>query len=326
MKTRCLFLLFLANFICSSSFSQRLDYNGTRYECYDDSCLFVTSLSGIKLRKEPAFKSSVLAAIPFGEIVKPLQKVWMSPDDWSAYRERLEYTSDSIPGNWINVEYKGKAGYCFNAYLSMSLVNMTSPYYLLYDETGCNVNTYLSPKYSYYGFFKSKDLSYTIKKVKPICISEWDDYGRTDITADTLIKPAFMIASLSPLKEGITTGIADSTAFIGSQQSYKDQELVDRKMLINGSWEIRWMEGSDKIKYLILEDKLNHLKQTIISEEYPWTLQIIWQGDIDLDGKLDFILGVGKDHGYGKVLFLSSAAEKGKCVKRVATLYYDDCC
>lgn len=61
------------------------------------------------------------------------------------------------------------------------------------------------------------------------------------------------------------------------------------------------------------------------SDEFASTVEIVWAGDIDRDGKPDFILLNTHYNGENTQLFLSSEAEKKKFVKSVARVYRVGC-
>lgn len=61
------------------------------------------------------------------------------------------------------------------------------------------------------------------------------------------------------------------------------------------------------------------------SDEFASTVEIVWAGDIDRDGKPDFILLNTHYNGENTQLFLSSKAEKKKFVKSVARVYRVGC-
>lgn len=61
------------------------------------------------------------------------------------------------------------------------------------------------------------------------------------------------------------------------------------------------------------------------SDEFANTVNIVWAGDIDRDGKPDFILLNTHYNGENTQLFLSSKADKNQLVKSVARVYRVGC-
>ena len=56
---------------------------------------------------------------------------------------------------------------------------------------------------------------------------------------------------------------------------------------------------------------------------YRWTVQ--WAGDLDRDGKLDFVVSFDGDNVWGLELFLSSLARPGEMVHRAAVVNHFGC-
>jgi hypothetical protein len=54
-----------------------------------------------------------------------------------------------------------------------------------------------------------------------------------------------------------------------------------------------------------------------------WTVQ--WAGDLDRDGKLDFVVSLDGDNTWGMELFLSSLARPGELVHRAAVIHHYGC-
>ena len=64
-----------------------------------------TISGGLNLRKEPSTRSKILSSIPKGTFLKVMGKL-----------EELE-TVGGLTGYWVFVEFGGKEGYVFDAYL-----------------------------------------------------------------------------------------------------------------------------------------------------------------------------------------------------------------
>jgi ankyrin repeat protein len=81
---------------------QQIDFKNTKFE----STAYVKAVSGIKLRKLPSIASDELASIPYQERV--------SISNFVAQSDEIE----GLIGNWVYVDYKGKKGFVFNAFLN----------------------------------------------------------------------------------------------------------------------------------------------------------------------------------------------------------------
>ncbi len=89
----------------------------------------------------------------------------------------------------------------------------------------------------------------------------------------------------------------------------------------------RWDVVKDYKLYLL--EKSSGKKQLLLSiPTFNDTfVQILWVGDLDNDGKPDFIFDTSPDYEYKRVeLFLSSQADKDEIVKKVGESSYDFSC
>ena len=67
--------------------------------------LYVLAVSGLNLRESPDLNGKVVAKVPFGQKVKFLEDTGQ------------ELTVGNLSGHWTKVQYQGKVGYLFDAYL-----------------------------------------------------------------------------------------------------------------------------------------------------------------------------------------------------------------
>ncbi|HNR19162.1 MAG TPA: SH3 domain-containing protein [Bacteroidia bacterium] len=274
----------------------------------------VISLNGLKLRDKPDSFSKVLTIIPFSELVVVI----------SRNEKEHDILVDEMWGKWVNVKYKNDTGYVFSAYLSNDINKMTESYYLLVPNGGCGENNYFSSSYNYYGFFQSEYSDATeIKKIVPVFYTTG---YRTVVMIDSIIQPLFVIASKSEMKEGRDNSSCSFTNLF----STPDYSLTKGKRIVglnNGEFllEVENFISADTIlKKLILKDRQTQ-KVQLISESF-FSFQLIWDGDLDNDGKPDFIIFSGGEKGGAYQLFLSGKAPKGKFVRMVATFDSGICC
>jgi hypothetical protein len=86
-------------------------------------------------------------------------------------------------------------------------------------------------------------------------------------------------------------------------------------------------EKDEKILALILESEATKQILHTLNADYNSDLgNLYWVGDLDRDGKPDFYMDLYVHYNAGnKVLFLSSQAERGKLVKKVAYFWTTGC-
>jgi hypothetical protein len=181
------------------------------------------------------------------------------------------------------------------------------------------------------GLFKEDDkyfLRYAKIKVSRVRdeIVDEDPKAKTGkkVSIENKIEPIFLLDKAKMLREGEITTLYNSPKDEGGKQmengfseSYKlDGKIYTLKVVNEKTSETGISKGSK----LVLESE--ETKQVLVSlpnggNDAFWHL--LWVGDLDRDGKLDFYADVSWHHNVSNpVLFLSSQAEKGKLVKDVA--------
>ncbi len=63
-----------------------------------------------------------------------------------------------------------------------------------------------------------------------------------------------------------------------------------------------------------------------VSIIYCDVIELVWSGDLDQDGIMDFMLSYATENAFGYQLFLSSAAHGKQLVKPLKIYWYGDCC
>lgn len=275
----------------------------------------VVSLNGLKMRATPGSDGKVITIIPFSELVEVI-----------AFTDELEKDIEvnGFYGKWLPVKYKQHEGFVFSSFLSWGLMKMTQQYYLLIPDGGCGENNYFSSSYNYYGFFKSDyGDAPKIKKIAPVF---YTSVYRTVVKVDSIIQPLFVIASKNELKEGLDQSSCSLTNLF-STPGYNPTKGKRTVGLSNGEFllEVENFNSADSvIKKLYLKNRQTK-KMQLISESF-FSFKLIWDGDLDKDGKPDFILFTGFEKSGGYQLFLSSKAKKGEFVSVAATFDSGICC
>jgi hypothetical protein len=77
---------------------------------------------------------------------------------------------------------------------------------------------------------------------------------------------------------------------------------------------------------LLLTEKSTGRKQVLLTDFYVNKIELIWSGDLDSDGIMDFIVSYSSENSYGCQLFISSLAKGKQLIKPVKIYWYGDCC
>ncbi len=321
----CLFLLFLP--LTAQLQTREIDLERN----------VVISTNGINLREFPNRGSKVLTAIPFGERVVILNEKSFGTETIGHYVD-FDYgyaisgyereNKIAIKGDWIKVSYKGQRGFVFSGYLgyksdsnNKNNTDFNREVVLLYQTTSCYTNIYPPQSYNWYGVYHKKN----IYEIRPITISYYyDDYtepGLTPFVTSTSDNRdlAFIIGSKTKMKEGRI----DGTNFPGQERYFRDETRTNHKLLNELSMERVESSGGQYLPYLKL--KSGNKRQILNIDDDSPLQSIVWMGDLDQDGKRDYIIYYGDEESM-MVLYLSSHAKAGQIVKPVAVYYSGYCC
>lgn len=182
------------------------------------------------------------------------------------------------------------------------------------------------------GLFKEKDkfvLQATKVKVSP---ERRPNYANdVMLKLDKSSKPKFLLKNAGKLRTGEVATLFSRPTSEEIQESDAEYESMKKDFirefhLKNQKYTFRVKNGltesGDKVLILFLESGNKTQIITIDSffEEGDFVGDLLWVGDLDRDGKLDFYMNYNSHEkgGYGASLFLSSEAEKDKLVKEVA--------
>lgn len=304
----------------------------------------VLAQPALRLRNKPAFDGTAIASIPFGSKVRRL-----SPrpylNDWNAEfsNENRFSTPDGVWGWWEEVEWEGKKGYAFNAYIGQGILKMTQPWYLIVGEGGyCRNDTYYDPSYNFYALSANPDgSSDKLQKFTPSYYASHSGNGQIGSSVRTGLKraPLLILATKETLPERVVEWQdVGRTIFSGFYDDEKQQLATDslQTLTIPGTtWEIvptakPGPDGKSWQVSLSLRDKKSTGKeQSLLSypgpdavpSEYPDVPFVFLRaaGDLDGDRKNDFMVNVGGIGDEWTYLFLTRPATAGKMVFPIVT-------
>lgn len=289
------------------------DANGKRI------CGVVTAFSGLKLREAPSFKAKTIAVIPFKEVVTYIHREGSENQEWL-------FDSDSIRGSFVEIKWRGKTGYAFNAYIADGILKTTEPGYLLFEGGWCWRDCYANPDYHYYGMFTNHDSTvWRLQKIKPVFVHIDDEFEGCGMRALGSKKPSFMLA----MKDTLATGKVK----VDHKKKYVYKSVQIPYPAVRGPVRIPGSQLSlivsqvdDNGVTIVLQDKSSGRKQQLKKFEWVNSISLKWSGDLDQDGKPDFMLEFNNEHDGGCQLFISSLAKPGELVYPITAYIFGDCC
>ena len=317
--------------------------------------LIVIASSGLRLREKADANSKVLAAVPFLTKVKLKDKYETLYEMETTYKRKI-IAVDGIRGYWVKVQYEQQTGFMFSGFLSAGVLphRLTDDYVLLNEGWSCDNGVYSNPDdYSFFGLYAKNSFTMELKKVTKLHYgSEFSEMGETQAfftnrsveNKDTSVFVLAIKKSKLRWNEGVLLGSGSSS--LDTMNEIKGYAGTNALPLGDTDWAIR-TEGDPISKKdsrlrtakLIFYKKDNKKSQVLFNfvrkeedfkEDDDGTplappYQLLFQGDIDRDGKLDLIIGTGGfvAHQY---LFLSSEAKNGNLLKQVADreIFYCD--
>lgn len=287
----------------------------------------VIAKSGLNLRSAPNTKSDVVQRLPFGALVD------ISQDDDYGYDTleviKTEVNTFNICGYWIKVSYKGKTGYINNAYLHLNdkkwpqddagLYN-NSVVFLEYQKT-CHTNSHPVHPYKWYGYY-SDDC-----ELRPIKIQ----YGRniSDMTDFYIIVKEddgldWIVGSKDPLPTGPVDYLVKDFTF--STSIPYDEKTETYSSYTEPNFEVLYTKLEKSVHSYDLKIKHGLESQLIMDAKYDGDLKgIRWMGDLDQDGRMDYILQYGEKDGR-TLLYLSSKRISQRLILPVGCYYTGYCC
>lgn len=289
----------------------------------------VTALNGLIIRDKPSLKSKRIGKLPYmsqttiQEITKEVLE--------------LKDGDNIIKGNWVKIEYNmaddWSVGYVFNGFLQEKTA---------YIHTNKEI---LLPS-SYTDFYAKKFLD----KLSPhwIELYEENDYfylnapeyikerGYSECSGDSLTniiterKTLLYINDLS-LSHGDITSIAPPNKELWpGDEFYFDFNYNEYHIKVSGNYTKEdfnnGYQGEKEYSFSLVSS--NHSEIIFTQNEFNDTVpKIIFIGDIDEDGKPDFIIDNPRHYEEErKTLLLSSDAEKGDFIKKRAEFSLDFSC
>jgi hypothetical protein len=342
-------LLLLATFALPTAGTLKAQYNAV-----------VIATGGLKLRATPGQSGKTLALAPFGAKVQVLnrdkgeygQVVYDPP----ARRDTIGTLYPPYhPGNerlhigyWLKVRYAGKTGYMFSGFLAdadqlgqYDKKELNNQFRLRTTEgnAGCSNDPVFDPGWHWYAVYETTLGKFNLKKIQPRYAVEnyTDENGNYElypsdvvITADSPEAPVFMIGTRTPWQErSDLPGFWWTTA--PNAQYLPDSDQFNTDFLARYGVTAQYVTINDddqhprQITQWHLLGKNGERQEVgmlrVYEENSMWSPDhLVFAGDIDSDGKQDYVFASLGEMGY-YVLYLSSLAQKGELVRPAAVLW-----
>jgi hypothetical protein len=174
-------------------------------------------------------------------------------------------------------------------------------------------------------------LRFTKIKVRPESRPDYGYDNSVTIKVNNKIEPIFLLKNARTLREGEVKTLFDRPLFeeteaTGIELPALKQGFAQNFKFGESNYTFRVKEGltrsNEKILVLVLETETASqiIHFIYYNEPGAYVGRLLWTGDLDRDGKLDLYMDYYnyEKGGFSSGLFLSSEAEKGKLVKKVA--------
>lgn len=307
-----------------------------------DTHLRVLSENGLKLRAAPSKTAKVLDVAPFWAEVELLPMKPSTPD-----RYEKEFPMDTfgliskspkwaknnwvnwLEGRWIPVKFNGKSGFMHSAFLGKGemegydFIELNNEFRIRNSYGNWCFTNNIEPKksWAWSGLFKTEK-GFQIRPIELRYLNVGEG-ATTFYSTEINEQPLFFFGTKYRLPDREVSGFY---AF-----DSKNPPFTELKKLGLSTDEASFNNGGNSPWYAILpngaKQGLKLSAKTAKGENYDFKIRyVLWAGDLDGDGKNDYILNGGDPYPGCTGLFLSSKAKKGEAVHLVAALFNGSCC
>lgn len=287
----------------------------------------VIAKTGLNLRSEPTVKSKMVTKLPFGVKVEFVDDKSYGLDTLQLLEGKQRPTA--IIGHWVKVSYNGNIGYVNNAYLYMNESYRKrdqhnhyydSDYVLFEYQQTCLDNLYDLRRYKWYGYYSS---DCTLRRINISYGRNVLDIAQLNIIVDDDEGLDWIVGSKVELETGPLDYLVRDLYF------YKSMPYDKSKKQYSGYTEPYFDVTSSSINNrngFDIRIKQGGKSQIIMDAANDSDLKgIKWMGDLDRDGKMDYIIMYG-EKSYRSFLYLSSQGGGSQLVKPVARFLNGYCC
>jgi len=281
----------------------------------------VIANNGLNLRSDSNLTSSVLLTIPFLSQVEKLEKEIIPNSNLSAQTK--------IEGKWVKVKFKNKIGYVFDLYLVGHSDNRLSEeektqnieFGVTFVGSNCFYNIHGNPRIVWKGVYKINN-QFIIKDVKISYFNSPGLYGGQDlgITTDNNDSLVFLIGS--------EKNVFQNGKIYGYMDDWSNHKPIIKQWgdsIITSNYDFIEIKkiNRDSLKVILTVENQTQIIDGDTRSRYPTSLR--WRGDLDGDGKDDFIIQFGEKSS-STILYLSSQADQNQIAKPVSFYVSGYCC
>lgn len=288
----------------------------------------VVAVNGLKMRTKPSLKGKVISKIPYGEkvdIVDPMLTGLDTLDsNYKVYYTEEDYYEPLLSGYWVKARYDGEEGFVFSGFLFYQFEQerkYNKKVALLMEGGNCFDNLHYRPDWYWYGIYE-EDGVHRLEKIAIDLLVEESELGPMMVVTTNKMKPSlFIIGTPQPLGE---KRLFFSEYLGGGQSIYRGGEVEDN-VLLKAALTVEDEEEDYHAKLIAIGR--NGEQQVLNPEEpyYAYPITVQWYGDIDGDGKMDYLINFGEKNSKS-ILFLSSKAAPGQLVAPVGAYFSGYCC
>lgn len=275
--------------------------------------------SALNLREQPHANAAILAVVEYGEAINLLET---SAHETSGYN-----------GEWVEVKYGAYSGYMNSDYL-------TTGYELLMPWGAAPARL---PNLNWYAVF-STDNGDSLRRVE-LQVEEDPELGNfVTINGPNRYEAFLIIGSIDPLPEGLVSSNPDlcpqtEALYPGISRpvNWMDPTASQQYQLnVFGTYTTSPEGYSMYLDYWIqascysfaTHSSCDQVIFSVPEEQALWEpVYLLWEGDLNQDGRPDFILMNGQSEYSGVYhLYLGQEPEEGKVVRKVASVEEWDGC
>ncbi len=290
----------------------------------------VIAPSGLNLRKGMGLTAGKIGRIPFGAAVELLSEV-------SQQQDTVDYTYSQSPatgvvrepvyGGWVKVRYQALEGYVFAGLLGdFNLEAVSQPEMIIrYEGFSCESLQFDPRAYHWYGIFILEGKQ-EIRSIRPTIYSSGEMIPFLTFVTGEQEPTLMIIGSVQPLNNRILSPEEGGELpiqlgrFQGRPPSYQHSRFQ-----LNWDPDTVWGENA----FQLMLQANGQRRRVLFSEAeepfimYPYVFaDLIWYGDLNQDGRLDFVFRAGMEYPT-TVLYMGDAA---RGIRQAALYFTGPCC
>ncbi|MEM6770673.1 MAG: hypothetical protein AAF597_08830, partial [Bacteroidota bacterium] len=190
----------------------------------------------------------------------------------------------------------------------------------------CGGMVYSPDVYTFYGVYNLGNGQNRLREIAVSYLQITDDFEATLITTDEHRGLRFIIGSKRSLKPHTFTGnYFDQPAIGHANPGAEHEHEHDHPELPAAiTLDTTHQYGEPLIHQISLTQQ--RVTQTLLNDGYAYACQLDGTGDIDGDGRPDYLISLVGGQESQTRLYLSSARQAGQLVGKVATAWFSCCC